>query len=317
MTILVTGGAGFVGSTAVRRMAGMGMPVRALVRDADKARRRLGDVAGPLEIVAGDVTAADALPPLLRDVTAVVHLAAIALEKRGQSYEAVNFQGTVNLVDAANRAGVVRFIHMSQNGADSASPYRFLRSKGRAQDYVARAAPRWTALRPSSIFGPQDEFFNAIARLVRLTPVVFPLIGGGTAEFQPVSVDDVAEAIVRALADDGTVGQALDLGGPEVLTLGEIERRILRTLGARRLLVPAPVWLLRAPVGLMERVLPGSPVSGELLDLLAVPNTVPRNALVERFGMAPAPFAGEHITYLRRHTAASALDDLLGRHTGV
>jgi uncharacterized protein YbjT (DUF2867 family) len=316
MTVLVTGGAGFVGSTAVRRMAGMGMPVRALVRDAAKARRRLGDVADRVEVVTGDVTAADRLPPLLRDVTAVVHLAAIALEKRGQSYEAVNYQGTVNLVDAANRAGVVRFIHMSQNGADSASPYRFLRSKGRAQDYVARAAPRWTALRPSSIFGPHDEFFNAIARLVRVTPGVFPLIGGGGAEFQPVSVHDVAEAIVRALADDGTVGQELGLGGPEVLTLGEIERRILRTLGARRLLVPAPAWLLRLPVRLMERVLPGSPVSGELLDLLAVPNTVPRNALVERFGMAPAPFAGEHITYLRRHTARSALGNLLGRDAG-
>jgi uncharacterized protein YbjT (DUF2867 family) len=307
MTILVTGAAGYIGNNTVKRLVEMGKPVRAMVRDMEKVKIRLGDVADKVEVVQGDVTERDSLPPVMKDVSAVIHLVAIALEKGGQTYEEVNYQGTINIVDAANAAGVNRFIFMSQNGADSSLQYRFLKSKGRAQDYVAQQVPNWTALRPSAIFGPQDEFFNSIARLVRLTPVVFPLIGGGEAEFQPVSVHDVVEAVVRSLDDDQTIGKALELGGPEVLTLGEIERRILKTLGTKRILFPAPVGLLRVPVFIMEKTLPGTPVSSSLLDLLAVTNTTPNNALVEHFKIEPRPFSGEHIAYLRETSAGSAL----------
>jgi len=307
MKILVTGAAGYVGNNTVRRLVEKGKPVRAMVRNVEKAKKRLADVADKIEIVKGDVTDRESLAPLMQDVTTVIHLVAIALEKGGMTYEEINYQGTVNIVDAANEAGVARFINMSQNSADSSLPYRFLKSKGRAQEYVAQHAPDWTALRPSAIFGPQDEFFNSIARLVRLTPVIYPLIGGGTAEFQPVSVYDVSEAIVRSLDDDTTIGKELGLGGPEVLTLGEIERRVIKALGSRRILFPAPVWLLRGPVFLMERILPGSPVSTGLLDLLAVRNVVEDNALVNHFKMKPIPFAGEHISYLRNNTAGVAV----------
>ncbi len=307
MKILVTGASGFIGNNTVRRLVELGKPVRAMVRNVDKAKKRLADVVDKVEFVQGEVTSRESLTPLMSDVTTVIHLVAIALEKSGQNYEAVNYQGTVNMVDAANEAGINRFINLSQNGADSTSPHRFLKSKGRAQDYVAQHAPNWTALRPSAIFGPQDDFFNSIARLVRLTPVIYPLIGGGTATFQPVSVDDVTEAIVRSIGDDTTIGRELGLGGPEILTLGEIERRILKTLDTRRLLFPAPVWLLRMPVFFMERVIPGSPVSTSLLDLLAVPNVVKDNALTNFFNVKPIPFDGEHISYLKHNSVDVAL----------
>jgi uncharacterized protein YbjT (DUF2867 family) len=311
MKILVTGSSGFIGNNTVRRLAEMGKPVRAVVRNVENAKRRLADLKDNVEIVQGDVTKRESLLPLMRDITAVVHLVAIALEKGGKTYEEVNYRGTVNVVEAANQSGVPRFINMSQNGADSSLPYRFLKSKGMAQDYVARFANNWTALRPSSIFGPQDEFFNSIARLLKLTPVIFPLIGGGTAEFQPVSVYDVAEAIVRSIDDDTTIGKELSLGGPEILTLGEIERRIIKTLDTRRILFPAPTWLLRVPVFVMERLLPGSPVSGGLLDLLALPNIVKENALVDHFNMKPIPFEGKHIDYLRDNTIGTALKKII------
>lgn len=311
MTILVTGAAGFVGNTTVRRLAEIGRPVRAVVRNLEKAEKRLAGVKDRIEIVECDVSDSETMATLMHDVTAVIHLAAIAIEKGPRTYEAVNYRGTVNVVDAANRAGVERFINMSQNGADSSSPYPFLQSKGRAQNYVAESARNWTALRPSSIFGPRDEFFNSIARLVRLTPVVFPLIGGGEARFQPVSVDDVVEAIVRSLDDDSTIGKKLDLGGPEVLTMAEIEHRILRALDSRRFLFPAPTWLLRIPVAVMEHTLPGSPVSSGLLDLLALDNVTRDNALIEHFRMQPRPFDGEHVAYLRENTVARAIDKLI------
>ncbi|MDE2818460.1 MAG: complex I NDUFA9 subunit family protein [Chloroflexota bacterium] len=307
MTVLVTGAAGYLGNQIVKKLVALGHPVRAMARRPAKAQLRLREVAASIEIVEGDVTVPASLSPAMADVSAVIHLVAIAMEKRGQTYEAVNFQGTVNVIDAAQAAGVKRFINMSQNGARSDLPYRFLASKGRAQEYVAASALQWTALRPSAIFGPQDEFFNTFARLLKLTPIVFPLIGGGKAEFQPVSVHDVVEAAIRCLDDEGLIGMELALGGPEVLTLGEIEARIIGALNTWRLLVPVPVAALRPLVAVMEAILPGSPVSASLLELLAVPNTVPDNALVTHFAMQPVPFAGEHIAYLKDNSIGDAL----------
>ena len=307
MTVVVTGAAGFVGNNTIKLLLERGYSVRAMVRNVDKAKMRLGKFGDQVEIVQGTVEDREGLKRIMKDATAVVHTVAISMERGGQTYDEVNYQGTINVVDAAEHAGVKRFINISQNGADSKLPYRFLASKGKAQEYVASSKLHWTALRPSAIFGPQDEFFNTFARLVKLTPIVFPLIGGGKASFQPVSIYDVAEATVRSLEDDSTIGKELVLGGPEVLTLGEIEKRVIETLGTRRLMVPAPVGLLRPAVIVMQALLPGSPVSTGLLDLLAVPNTTPHNDLVETFGMKPISFSGQHIQYLRDVSAGQAL----------
>jgi uncharacterized protein YbjT (DUF2867 family) len=311
MTILVTGGAGFVGNNVIEALVKAGKTVRAQVRDVEKAQRRLGKHGAQVEVVQADIGDRAALKNMLDGVTAIVHTVAISMEKGGQTYDSVNYQGTVNIVDAAKEAGVWRFINISQNGADSSLPYRFLASKGKAQEYVAKSGLGWTAMRPSAIFGPQDEFFNTFARLVRLTPFIFPLVGGGKAEFQPVSVYDVADAVQRSLDDDSTLGKEFLLGGPEVLTLGEIEKRVIEALGTRRFMMPVPVWLLRPAVVVMQTVLPGSPVTTSLLDLLAVPNTTPDNALVNYFKMTPIPFSGAHIDYLRATSAGQALKKFL------
>lgn len=307
MTVLVTGAAGYLGNQVVKKLVALGIPARAMARRRAKAQLRLREVADSIDIVEGDVTVPSSLSPIMKDVSAVIHLVAIAVEKGGQTYEAVNFQGTVNVLNAAQAAGVKRFINMSQNGARADLPYRFLASKGRAQEYVAGSSLNWTALRPSAIFGPQDEFFNTFARLLKLTPIVFPLIGGGKAKFQPIAVDDVVEAAIRCLDDDSAIGMELALGGPEVLSLGEIERRVIRALDTWRLLVPIPVAALRPVVAVMQALLPGSPVSTSLLELLAVPNTVPDNALRTHFGIEPIPFAGEHIEYLKDNSISDAL----------
>lgn len=307
MAILVTGAAGYVGNNTVRRLVAMGKSVKALVRDEKKAAMRLQDVADRVTLVTGDVSDRAAMRRAMEDVTAVIHLVAIPMERGSATYEEINYQGTVNVVDAAVAAGVDRFINMSQNGATPDHFSRFLRSKGRAQAYVAASSLKWTAVRPSVIFGPQDEFFNAFARLIRLTPIIFPLIGGGKALFQPVSVHDVVESMVRSLDDDGTIGREFALGGPEVLNLGEIEKRILKAMGESRALVGVPVGLLRPAVFVMEKTLPGTPVNLTLLELLGTPNTVSDNALVSYFRMEPRAFAGDNIAYLRDASAGSAL----------
>jgi len=306
MTILVTGAGGYVGNNTVRRLVQLGKPVRAMVRNPDKAKQRLGDLGSKIEFVEGNVEDRAGLKPLMNGVTAVIHLVAIPMEKNGATYENVNYQGTINIVDAAHDAGVERFINMCQNGATPDHFSRFLRSKGRAQQYVAQSSLKWTAVRPSAIFGPQDEFFNAFARLIRLTPIVFPLIGGGTALFQPVSVYDVVEAMTRSLDDDNTIGKEFALGGPEILNLGEIEKRVLEAMGTRRILINAPVGLLRPAVWVMEKTLPGAPVNLTLLDLLKEPNVVKDNALVNTFKIQPRAFAGDNIAYLKQATVSTA-----------
>ncbi|NDJ78533.1 MAG: NAD(P)H-binding protein, partial [Chloroflexi bacterium] len=228
--ILVTGASGYVGNNLVRRLVELGKPVRAMVHNPGKAESRLADVREQIEIVRGDVTQPETLAPALEGVSAVVHLVAIAMERGQNTYQRVNTQGTINMVDAAQAAGVRRFINMSQNGAASTLPYPFLASKGQAQDYVAASGLDWTALHPSVIWGPQDEFANVQARLIKLAPLFFPVVGDGQAKFQPVWVGDVVEATARCVDDERTIGQELGLGGPEVLTYAEIVQRVLAAL---------------------------------------------------------------------------------------
>jgi NADH dehydrogenase len=313
--ILVTGAAGYVGNNLVRRLVQAGKPVRAMVHNRAKAETRLADIRDKVDIVAGDVTRPETLVSALAGASAVVHLAAIAIEHGENTYERVNTQGTIHMVDAAKAAGVRRFINMSQNGADSASPYRFLASKGRAQDYVAASGLDWTALRPSVIWGTQDEFANVQARLIKLTPLIFPIVGDGQALFQLVWVGDVVEATARCLDDDRTTGQEYGLGGPEVLTYAEIVARVLKTLGARRLTVRVPVPLLRPLIKLMEIALPNPPVTISLLDMLKVDNSMSHNALTEVFNITPRAFTPENLAYMRQFTALGSLKRLLGNRT--
>ena len=310
--ILITGASGYLGSHILKQLAQAGRPIRALVRSRAWAEAE-GRLSGHnVEWVEGDVTRPETLAAAVNQVDSIIHTVAIAIEKGGRTYEAINYQGTVNIVDAAKAAGVRRFINISQLGADPGLPYRFLASKGKAQAYVAASNLEWTAFRPSVMWGPEDEFANTFARLVPLTPLIFPIIGSGQAAFQPVWVDDVATAVVKSLDDPAALGQEFELGGPEVLTIAEIERRTLRAIGARRLMIPTPIPLLRIAVALMG-ILPSPPVTTSLLDLLSVDNTVKENRLGQ-FVAQPRAFTPENIEpYMRRFKVGDTLRQYFGR----
>ena len=311
--ILVTGGGGYVGSHIVRRLAESGEQVRALVRDRRRVERE-GRLEGlPIEIFAGDVTVRNSLPPAFEGVQSVIHTVAIAIEKGGRTYEQVNYLGTVNIVEAARAAEVRRFINLSQLGADSTLPYRFLASKGRAQEYVAGAGMDWTAFRPSVIWGPEDEFANTFAKLIPFSPLIYPIVGDNTSRFQPIWVEDVVTCILKVLSDPSTYGREVELGGPEILTLEEIERRTLAAVGASRAMVRFPMPLLRVIVAFMEALLPAPPVTRSLLELLAVSNVTEENALAH-FVANPRPFTPENIAdYMAQFRARSTLAQFFER----
>lgn len=313
--ILVTGASGYVGNNLVRRLVKLGYSVRAMVGSPEKAVIRLKDVEPHIQIVKGDVTRPETLDEWMQGIDTVIHLVAIAIEKGARTYETINTQGTINVVEAAKKAGVRRFINMSQNGATATTPYRFLRSKGKAQEYIASSGLEWTALKPSVIWGPQDEFANVQARLIQMTPIVFPIVGDGKAQFQPVHVGDVVEAFARCVDDRSTIGHEYGLGGPEVLEYEEIVNRVLKALGTSRFKIKVPVAILRPAVVLMQSVLPNPPVSTTLLDLLAVPNIVSENALITKFGIEPKPFVPENLGYMRAFSIGTTLGKFFGRAT--
>ena len=309
--VLVTGAAGLVGTHTCRELSKSGWQVRALIRDPARAAMALGQL--PVEFRVGDVRDASALRSSLSGCGAVVHLAAIAIEKKGDTYAESNTAATERLISAARAENVQRLIFMSQNGADSRSPYPFLHSKGVAQDSVKTSGLRWTILRPSVIFGPEDQFVNVLGRLIKLTPKIFPRPGGGQARFQPISVDDVARVVRLSLEKKETVNQSYDLGGAVPLTLRQMTERILTAMNTDRKLVPVPVKMLRPLVAVAERLLPNPPVTSSLLDLLALDNTIANNALTEHFKVVPIPFAADELQYLRRITVKNAFRSLFER----
>jgi uncharacterized protein YbjT (DUF2867 family) len=309
--VLVTGASGLVGRHTCDELIKGRWKVRALVRNPSKAAMRLAHM--PVELHVGDVRDAESVEKAMAGCGTVVHLAAIAIERKGESYAGVNTDATNVILNAARVAGVDRFIHMSQNGADSRSPHAFLRSKGLAEDAVVASGLSHTVLKPSVIFGPEDEFVNVLARLVRLTPVIFPLPDGGRARFQPIAVRDVAKAVRVSLEKQATRRGTYSIGGPAPLSLREMTERIFAAMGVSRRIVSIPVSALRPLVGMMAKVIPNPPVTPSLLGLLSLDNTVPQNALSKVFGVTPTPFAPDELQYLKRITASSALSALFER----
>jgi uncharacterized protein YbjT (DUF2867 family) len=310
--IIVTGGSGYLGSHIAKKLIEAGEPVRVLVRNRKRAEQKSRLKGLDVEWAEGDVTRLETLETAFDGGKAIIHTVAIAIERGGLKYEEINAQGTLNVLEAAKSSGIRRFINISQLGADSRLPYRFLASKGKAQEYVAASGLDWTAFRPSVIWGPEDEFANTFAKLVPLTPIIFPIVDKD-AQFQPIWVGDVAAAVVKALNDPQTYGQVFELGGPEVLSLEEIERRTLAAIGAKRVFIPFPRPLLTIVVSLMEALLPSPPVTRSLLELLAVDNVTKENAIA-RFVQEPRAFTAENAApYMKEFSVSQTLKQFLGK----
>jgi len=311
--IAITGASGYIGSHLTKRIAQEGYPVKALVHNRQRAEKEARLSGLTVEWAEADVTKPETLRSALKDVDAVIHTVAIAIEKGDRTYEKINFEGTVNVVEAAKNNGVQRFINISQLGADAKLPYRFLASKGKAQDFVAASGLDWTAFRPSVIWGPEDEFANTFARLVPLTPLIFPIVGDQTSKFQPIWVEDIVTACIKSLNNPDTSRKVYELGGPEILTLEEIERRTLQAIGAKRKMVHFPLSILRIAVTLMEKLLPNPPVTRSLLELLAVSNVTQQNA-IQNFVSEPRPFTAEYVApYMQHFTVKDTISQFLGK----
>ncbi|MBN8280001.1 MAG: complex I NDUFA9 subunit family protein [Gammaproteobacteria bacterium] len=291
----VVGGSGFVGSRLVARLAGDGVAVLVPTRHPE----RCGDlrVLPAVRLVQADVHAPGVLEALLRDCDAVVNLVGILNEpgRDGAGFRRAHVDLAGRLVAACQAAGVDRLVQVSAlNAVDPAAPdpatSHYLRTKGEAEAVIRASALRWTILQPSVIFGPGDSFLNRFARLLRTIPLVFPLAMAGT-RFSPVHVADVAEAVVRTLADPATTGRTYALCGPGTWTLGELVGKVARTLGLRRRIIPLPRPVARLQAAIMDFV-PGKPFSTDNYRSLLRDSTGTTEGL-RALGIRPRPLEPE------------------------
>jgi NADH dehydrogenase len=275
----VFGGSGFVGRYAVTALAREGWRIRAAVRRPDLAGflQPAGRV-GQVFPVQANVRYADSVARALQGAKAVVNAVGVLASSGRQSFKAIHVEGPRAMAKAAREAGVERFVHISAIGADAKAQSRYARSKGEGEAAVLAEFPGAVILRPSIVFGPEDEFFNRFAAMARISPFL-PLIGGGKTRFQPVFVGDVAAAVATCLAGGAKPGAVYELGGPEVLTFRELLDLTQEWSERSRPYLPIPFWLAKLQA-ILTSPLPNSvrPITFDQVRLLQSDNVVSESA---------------------------------------
>ena len=236
--VTIYGGSGFLGRYVTQELARTGCRIRIAVRRPDLAGhlQPLGGV-GQIHAVQANLRYPDSVSKAAEGADAVVNLVGILFETGKQKFSSVQAEGARNVARAAKAAGAEALVHVSAIGADPRSASHYAQSKAAGETPVRKAFPDAVILRPSIIFGPEDNFFNLFAGMARVSPVL-PLIGGGRTRFQPVYAADVAKAVVASLEGRAKEGQIYELGGPEIVTFKEVLQRIMRYTDRQRLLMP-------------------------------------------------------------------------------
>ncbi len=242
--VTVFGGSGFLGRSVVRALAKRDYRIRVAVRRPELAGhlQPLGRV-GQIHAVQANLRYPASVEAAMRNSHAAINLVGILAESGAQTFDAVQGAGAGTVAKAAAAVGA-GMVHVSAIGADENSPSRYARAKAAGEKAVLAAVPSATVLRPSVVFGPEDQFTNRFAALARMSPVL-PLIGGGLTKLQPVYVGDVATAVADAVDGKTKQGATYELGGPEVLTMREIVEIILATIERERMLVSLPFGLAK------------------------------------------------------------------------
>lgn len=289
--VTVFGGGGFVGRYVVQALCAAGARVRVAVRNTRGAVivKPLGNL-GQVSLCACDITKPGTVANALAGADMAVNLVGSF-----DNLDAIQRVGAANVAQAAAKAGVSALVHMSAIGADANSAAEYGRSKAGGEAAVRAAFPNATILRPSIIFGREDAFINRFAGLIRMLPVV-PVIGADT-KFQPVFVGDVAKAVVSALQGPG--GQTLELGGPQIFSMLQLNDWIAKATGREKLFVPVPDVAAK-----LLTFIPGGPISGDQLKMLARDNVVAGANGLEALGIVPTPVdavAHDWMSLYRKH----------------
>lgn len=297
MKIFITGGTGFVGGHLTRELLVRGHELRLLVHRGAPA------VAG-VEQVEGDVTRLDSFEQATEGCDAVINLVGIIREfpSQGITFERLHVQATENVLAAAKKAGVGRYLQMSALGTRPAAVSDYHRTKFRAEEQVRGSGLEWTIMRPSLIFGPKDAFVNMLAAQLRLAPVM-PVIGNGAYRLQPIHADDVARCFGLALELPETVGQCYELCGSDRLSYVELLDAVAEAMGRTAPFKPRmPLGLMQLIIPVMQRI-PQFPITMDQLQMLLEEN-ICDGRWQETFSFAPKGFREGIREYLQKPAGA-------------
>lgn len=278
--VTVFGGSGFVGRYVVQALAKTGCRVRVAVRRPHRAihLQPLGSV-GQIHPIQANLRYDDSIRRAVEGADGVINLVGILAPSGKQTFETLQAQGAGRVARAARQAGVQALVHMSALGADPKSSSAYARSKAEGEDQVSEAFSNASIVRPSIVFGPEDEFFNRFASLSRFTPVM-PLIGGGRTRFQPVYVGDVAQALVAGLDGRARPGVPYELGGPGIYTFKELLDLIAEYTMRDRAYISLPFWLAKIQAFFLQ-MLPNPLLTVDQVRLLQTDNVVSQEAIDE------------------------------------
>ena len=311
--VTVYGGSGFIGRHVVAAIAKTGARMRVAVRRPELAGhlQPLGGV-GQINAVQANVRYPESLLAAARGADAVINLVGILFPTGKQTFEAVQDEGARHVAEAAWAEGAKAFVHVSAIGASERSRSVYARSKAEGEAAVKEVYPGAIILRPSVVFGPEDDFFNRFAALARLLPAL-PLIGGGRTRFQPVFVGDVAKAVLAGLTGRADADAPYELGGPELLTLKQVMQRVLTYSMRERWLVPVPFWFAKLQAAFLQ-FLPTPPLTIDQVRLLESDNVVSEDAkrggrTLEGLGIEPVAIAAVVPGYLEQFRPRGQFSD--------
>ena len=298
--VTVFGGSGFLGRHIVRALVKRGWRVRVAVRRPNEALfLKTAGAVGQVAIMQANIRDEASVRKAVKGVDAVVNLVGILYETGKQKFSAVQAEGARTVAKSAADEGVQKFVQLSAIGASSESEAAYAQSKAAGEAAVLEAFPQAVILRPSIVIGPEDDFFNRFAKMAALAPAL-PLVGGGETLYQPVAVQDVAQATCEALENPECGGEIYELGGPDIFSFKNLMEIMLRHTGKKRILAPLPFFAAQL-ISRFTQFLPNPPLTPDQVIMLRSDNIADDKLPgLGDLGIAPTPIESVLPHYLSR-----------------
>ncbi len=277
----IFGGSGFVGRHIAAALHAAGWRVRIASRNASRAKH-LASIGDAIEFVDCNITSQPSVDQAVQGSHAIVNCVGILGKSGVQNFDGIHVDGTAHIAKAAQKNNITHFVHISAIGADAHGISSYAKTKGLGEYEVLKTVPTAIILRPSIVFGPEDSFFNRFAAMAQLSPFL-PAIGGGTTKFQPVFVDDIADAVIAALSGKAINGAIYECGGQEIFTFKELMQRVATYTGRNTMPLSLPIWFAKLlAIGTKPFPLSMRPITYDQVLLLKNDNVVSAAAIHEK-----------------------------------
>ncbi len=295
LMILVTGGTGFIGRNLIKALVESGHKVRILLKPSTTSPNFPKGIA--VEVAVSSLSDQRGVRAALKDVTQIFHLAGAERKGSRGDLNQVDVEGTATLMQAAKEAGIEHVYFLSHHGAARASAYPVLKAKAIAEHWIINSGIPYTIVRTGSVFGPGDQFTVPLARLIKISPLIFLMPAKGHVLIQPLWIDDLINVLLLIMEDPKAINRIYSIGGMEPLPYREIVRLVMNKTGLKRYVIPVSPATLRTLTLWIEQIYPAFPISIFWLDHLAEDRTANLDSLPREFGIMPARFH-QHLDYL-------------------